>query len=197
MKKHAPATARNSAAIAEVLKNELPESGTVLEIASGSGEHALYFAGKFPALTWQPSDLVTGSLESIAAWTGESGCTNIASPIELDAASRNWPITQADAIFCCNMIHISSWSATEGLFAGAGRLLKSGSPLIVYGPFIEDGVSTASSNLSFDRNLKERNPDWGLRSLEDIDMLAERFGLIRKSRWQMPANNLSLVFQPQ
>ncbi|MBC2777486.1 DUF938 domain-containing protein [Parasphingopyxis marina] len=193
-KKHAPATARNRDAIADVLRDVLPETGTVLEIASGSGEHAIHFAEVFPALRWQPSDPDPACLASIAAWSAESGRANIAPPLELDAASADWPVERADAILCINMIHISPWAATEGLMAGAGRLLAPGVPLYLYGPYRVEGRETAPSNLQFDRWLKERDPAWGLRRLEAVAEEAERHDLRLVRVADMPANNLSLIF---
>lgn len=195
MKRHAPAAARNAGPIAEVLADELPGHGLVLEIASGTGEHAVFFAMRFPALSWQPSDRDEEALASIRSWIAEDGNDNLLTPIELDAADRDWNVAKADAILCVNMVHISRWAATEGLFAGASRLLEAGAPLILYGPYLELGKETAPSNLAFDRSLKERDPDWGLRDLADMDALAASRGFIRTARYSMPANNLTLVFR--
>ena len=195
MKRHAPATARNSGPLAGVLAQELPESGLVLEIASGSGEHAVFMARRFPALQWQPSDVETDALASVDAWAAESGLTNLRPAIALDASSRDWPIDAADALLCVNMVHISPWSASEGLFAGAGRILATGSPLILYGPFIEQQVETAPSNLAFDESLRMRNTEWGLREVTALDRLASSHGLERTARYEMPANNLTLVYR--
>ncbi len=166
-----------------------------MEIASGTGEHAVYFARRFPKIEWQPSDPDETALASISAWIAESELPNIARPLSLDAAKHVWPIDTADTVFCCNMTHISPWTATVGLFRGSARILAPGRPLIVYGPFLEQGVETASSNLAFDRSLKERDPDWGLRSLEQIDQLAEEHGFGRTSRTVMPANNLTVTYR--
>lgn len=195
MKRHAPATARNSGPIAAVLESELPPSGTVLEIASGSGEHAVFFARRFPHLSWQPSDREPDALASIAAWREEGHTANLLPPIELDASSPPWPIERADAVVCVNMVHISEWAATEGLFRGCAKLLPRGAPLILYGPYIEDDVEPAPSNLAFDRSLKERNPEWGLRNLADMDRLADQRGFSRTRRVEMPANNLVLIYR--
>ena len=195
MKRHAPATARNAEPLAHVLAGELPEKGLVLEIASGTGEHAVFLARRFPKLRWQPSDRGEGALDSIRAWASEAALDNIADPILLDAADAQWPIEHADALLCVNMVHISAWEATEGLFAGAAEVLGRGAPLILYGPFIEDGVETAASNLAFDRSLKGRDPRWGLRSLDDLDRLAAKHGFVRPARHAMPANNLTLVYR--
>jgi hypothetical protein len=196
MKLEAPATARNRAAIAEVLAQELPETGLVLEMASGTGEHAVYFARTFPALQWQPSDPDAAARASIAAWAAESGLGNVRAPLDIDASAARWPVDHADAVLCINMVHISPVTATEGLMAAAGRrLLAPGAPLVLYGPYLEDGVSTAPSNLQFDADLKMRNPQWGLRDLGWLDRLAEANGLARTRRVAMPANNLILVYR--
>ena len=195
MKRHAPATARNSEPLAEVLAEELPDRGLVLEVASGSGEHAVFLARQFPALDWQPSDVDLEALASVDAWAAEAAVANLRPAIALDAAQANWPIAAADAVLCVNMVHISLWSAAVGLFTGAGRILTSGAPLVLYGPFIEPGRETAPSNLAFDQSLKQRNSEWGLRSTADLDALAADHGLRRTARYAMPANNLVLVYR--
>lgn len=197
IKQHAPATLRNREPIAEVLAQELPASGTVLEIAAGTGEHAVFFADRFPALTWQPTDPSGEALESIAAYRAEYLGTNIAAPLLLDAAApESWPVDEAAAILCINMVHISPWEATQGLFRGAARLLgSSGGPLILYGPYIEQGVATAPSNLDFDSSLKSRNPLWGLREAEALDGLAAQHGMARSARHALPANNIMLIYR--
>ena len=195
MKRHAPATARNSEPLAEVLAGELPNEGLVLEIASGTGEHAVFMARRFPALDWQPSDCATDALHSVDAWAQEAGLANLRPAIALDAAAGDWPVESADAVLCVNMVHISPWQATVGLFEGAGRVLASGAPLILYGPFVEDDVETAPSNLAFDESLKARDPAWGLRDVADLDALAEARNLHRTARHEMPANNLVLVYR--
>ena len=195
MKRHAPATARNSQPLAEVLARELPASGTVLEIASGSGEHAVFMARRFPALDWQPSDRDAEALASVDAWAAEGGCANLRPAIALDAARAEWPIAAADAVLCVNMVHISPWDAAAGLFAGAGRILASGAPLVLYGPFVEPDVETAASNHAFDQSLRQRDPAWGLRSTADLDRLAAGHGMTRTARCAMPANNLVLVYR--
>jgi len=195
VKRHAPATARNSQPLAEVLARELPASGLVLEVASGTGEHAVFMARRFPALDWQPSDCATDALHSVEAWAQDAGLANLRPAIALDAAAGEWPIEATDAVLCVNMVHISPWEATVGLFAGAGRLLPAGAPLIFYGPFIEDGVETAPSNRAFDQSLKARDPRWGLRRVADIDALAISQNLQRTARHEMPANNLVLVYR--
>ena len=197
MKQHAPAAVRNREPITAVLAEELPATGLVLEVASGTGEHALTFAHRFPALIWQPSDPDAAARDSIAAWREESGLDNLRPPLALDAAAAVWPIAHADALLCINMIHISPWAAAEGLFAGAAHILPHGAPLVLYGPYREADVATAPSNEAFDASLKARNPAWGLRDLAVIDRLAERNGLGRTRRVAMPANNLMLVYRKQ
>ena len=195
MKQHAPATLRNREPIAEILAEELPQAGRVLEIAAGTGEHAVFFAARFPMLEWVPSDPDAGVLASIAAYRADYPGENLAEPVMLDAAAGDWPVERADAALCINMVHISPWQASIGLFEGAARLLDKGAPLILYGPYFEDGVEPAPSNLDFDRSLKLRNPEWGIRKLADFDALAERSGFIRTARRAMPANNLTLVYR--
>lgn len=197
MKQHAPAALRNREPIAEVLARELPPHGTVLEIASGTGEHAVFFAERFPALHWQPTDPSPEALASIAAWREEHSATNLAVPLMLDAAApHSWPIGAAAAIVCINMVHISPWEATLGLFRGAAQLLgNGGGPLILYGPYIEDGVQTAPSNIAFDASLKARDRRWGLREAKELDALAADHGFARTARHVMPANNIVLVYR--
>lgn len=194
-KRHAPATLRNRDVIADVLADVLPTSGAVLEIASGTGEHIVHFAQRFPELTWQPTDYSDASLPSIRSWVAEAGVSNVLPPLKLDASAPEWPVDQADAILCINMIHISPWTATQGLMAGAGRLLAPGAPLYLYGPFVRSGVETAPSNLAFDQSLKARDPAWGLRDLADVAALAEAHGLVLERVIDMPANNISAVFR--
>lgn len=193
MRKHAPATLRNSAAIVDVLRAILPPSGLVLEIASGSGEHVVAFARAFPALDWQPSDAEPAALESIAAWS--EGLANVAPPLALDAAAPDWPIERADAVLCINMIHISPWAATAGLFAGAARLLPTGAPLYLYGPYTRADAPTAPSNEAFDASLRARDPRWGLRDLDAVIALGASHGFAFEQLVEMPANNLSLIFR--
>ena len=192
-RRHAPATARNREPIAAVLADELPDRGLVLEVASGSGEHCAFFAERFRALQWQPSDPDADALASIADWCAE--LPNVLPPLTLDAAEEAWPIGAADAILCINMVHISPWEATLGLMAGAGRLLAPGALLFLYGPYRQRGVPTAESNETFDMSLKTRNPAWGLRYVEDVSAAAAACGLVLDRLVAMPANNLSLVLR--
>jgi SAM-dependent methyltransferase len=193
MKHHAPATARNREPIREVLARVLPASGTVLEIASGSGEHAVAFAQAFPHLTWQPTDADPAALASIAAWRDEAALPNLAAPVALDVM-QPWSVTRADAIVCINMVHISPWEASLALFANAGRLLAPGALLYLYGPYKLSGV-TAPSNEAFDQSLRARDPRWGVRDVDDLTALAAAEGLALVDTVAMPANNHSLVFR--
>jgi len=194
-RRHAPATARNRDAIAAVLRDVLPESGTVLEVASGSGEHAIFFAGLFPRLTWIPSDPDPAAIASIRAWAAEAALPNLRPPLTLDAATPAWPLAAADATLCINMVHISPWEATVGLLTGAAKLLPVGGPLVLYGPYFQKGVETAPSNLAFDESLRARDSRWGLRQLEDVVALAESLGLHLEAVRSMPANNLTVVLR--
>ena len=194
-KRHAPATLRNRDAIAEVLADWLPASGTVLEVASGSGEHVVHFAAAFPAFDWQPSDPDPAGLTSIAAYSAEAGLSNIAAPLSLDAAACGWPIDRADAILCINMVHISPWAATIGLFTQGAKLLRKEAPLILYGPYFRKDHAAAPSNLAFDENLRARNAEWGVRWLEDVTALAETKGFALAEVRDMPANNLMLLYR--
>lgn len=192
----APSTARNRDPILSVLKPRLPSCGLVLEIAAGAGEHAIYNAAALPGLQWQPTDPSPEALTSIAAWRNHAAVPNLLPPLRLDAAAPDtWPIDRADAIVNINMIHISPWSATQGLMAGAARLLPTGGVLFLYGPYIEPGIETAPSNLAFDLSLKTRDPAWGLRRLDEVAELAAQHGLDLSERIPMPANNLSLIFR--
>jgi SAM-dependent methyltransferase len=190
-----PHVARNRVPILEVLKRVLPPRGLVLEVASGSGEHAAYFAQALPALTWQPSDPDAEALASIAAHGAAAAAPNLLSPLALDVTAAAWPIARADAVVCCNMIHIAPWSACEGLIAGAARILPAGGILYLYGPYKMDGRHTAPSNAAFDADLRRRHPQWGIRDLGDITELAQRCGLTLAETVAMPANNLSVIFR--
>lgn len=191
---HAPATLRNRDAILAVLRDALPSSGLVLEVASGSGEHVAYFAAALPQLEWQPSDPDASALASIEAWRAEAKLPNLRPPMMLDAGAP-WLVNKAEAILCINMTHISPWAATLGLMKGAGKALPAGGLLYLYGPFIRDEVATAPSNLAFDASLKARNPQWGLRTIKEVAAAAEAKGLTLDRLIEMPANNLSLLFR--
>lgn len=191
---YAPATQRNRDPILEVLRPLLPARGVVLEIASGSGEHAVHFASALPALTFQPSDPDARGRASIEAWRDQARLPNLLPPLALDAARTPWPIAAADAVVCINMIHISPWSAAEGLIRGAASILPAGAPLYLYGPYLRAGVETAPSNLAFDADLRRRDPEWGLRDLDAMTALAASHGFLPPDLTEMPANNLSVVF---
>lgn len=191
----APSAQRNRDAILAVLRDVLPPSGLVLEIASGSGEHAVHFAGALPGLTMQPSDPSPDAVASIAAWTAESGLGNILAPLILDATAPDWPIEAADAILCINMIHIAPWAAAEGLFKHAGRLLEQGRPLYLYGPYRQPNRPLEPSNAAFDESLRGRDPAWGLRDLDAVAALGILNGFGAPEVVEMPANNLSLIFR--
>ena len=191
----APAALRNREPIAEVLAEWLPPSGLVLEIASGSGEHAVHFAERFPDLDWQPSDVHPDALASIAAWREEAGLPNVRPPLVIDAASTDWPIDRADALLNINMVHISPWASALGLLDGAARILQAGAPLIMYGPWLKDDIATVESNLAFDADLKRRDPEWGLRRVEDFAEAAAARGLTFEATRAMPANNLMLLLR--
>lgn len=190
---HFPATSRNADPILDVLKGVLPEQGTVLEVASGSGQHVAHFAGHFPNLAWQPTDLDPAHRRSIAAWTRD--LDNVLEPKALDAAGDDWPLDDADAVVCCNMIHIAPWRAGLGLLAGAGRILSPGGVLYLYGPFRIGGVHTAESNAHFDAGLRAQDPSWGVRDLDDVAAAAEPHGLVLEQNIPMPANNFSVIFR--
>lgn len=193
-----PAALRNRDPILAVLRQVLPASGVVLEIAAGTGEHAVHFAAALPGLDWRPTDPSQDALATIAARRAQAALPNLAAPLPLDAVRPEaWPVQAADAIVCINMIHISPWSATEGLMTGAGRLLAAKGVLVLYGPYLEDEVETAASNLAFDASLRARDPSWGLRRREAVEALALRVGLALDQRISMPANNLCLVFRPR
>lgn len=192
---YAPATARNREPILAALRNVLPQEGTLLEVASGTGEHAAYFAPQFPRLQWQPSEFDPALFPSIRAHAAHSGADNITEPLQLDVSAAAWPLQEAAAMLCINMVHISPWQATEGLLQGAGKHLSEGGPLVLYGPYFREGVETAPSNLAFDRSLKERNPAWGIRRLEDVSAEAAKNGLALERVEEMPANNLTVIFR--
>ena len=194
-KRHAPATARNREPILAVLKEELVQGGTLLEVASGTGEHAVFLSRALPDWQWQPSDPAPDALASIAAWRAGEGPANLLPPVQLDAAVPDWPVRRADAVLCVNMVHISPWSATLGLLAGARRVLDRGAPLLLYGPYVEEGVKTALSNLRFHQSLRARDARFGLRKLADMDEAARQQGFTRTRRVGMPASNLMLVYR--
>ena len=193
VRRQAPAAARNVIPIGDVLAEWLPDSGTVLEIASGTGEHALAFAKRFPTLDWHPSDPDPEALASIEAWRAE-GPLNLRPPVLVDTRSEGWPVDVADVILCINMVHISPWESAIGLLDGAAQLLEEGGSLILYGPWLEAEVETAPSNIAFDQSLRARNAEWGLRRVEDFAAEAAARGLVLAGRREMPSNNIMLRF---
>ena len=190
----APAVARNRDPILAVLGRVLPPSGTVLEVASGTGEHAAYLAARLPGLTWQPSDADPGAVDVIGRRVATSGAANLLAPLLLDTRAEAWPLRQAEALVCVNMIHIAPWAASAGLMQGAGRLLAEGGVLYLYGPYKIGGRHTAPSNAAFDDSLRRQNPEWGVRDLDAVTAEAEANGLALAETVAMPANNLSVVF---
>jgi hypothetical protein len=192
-RREAPAVARNRDAILEVLRGILPARGLLLEVASGSGEHALHFAPGFPELAFQPSDPDPDARASIDAWC--AGVAHIRPALALDAAAQDWPLAQADAVLCINMIHIAPWVACEGLLRGAARILPPGAPLVLYGPFKRGGAHTAPSNAEFDESLRARDPAWGVRDLEAVAAEAAGAGFGPPAITAMPANNLTVAFR--
>jgi hypothetical protein len=189
------ATQSNREAILAVLRRVLPPSGLVLEVASGTGEHAAYFAAQLPGIAWQPSDPDSGLRASIAAWRDVDVPTNLAAPLDLDVRDDPWPIAAADAIVCINLIHIAPWAACLGVLSGAGRLLAPGRALYFYGAFRVDGRHTASSNEAFDRGLRSHDPEWGVRDLESVTAEAAIHGLVLAETVDMPRDNLSVIFR--
>ncbi|MEA5598494.1 DUF938 domain-containing protein [Rivularia sp. UHCC 0363] len=202
-KKYALATQRNREPILQVLLEVLPPTGTILEIASGTGEHAVYFAPRLQPRKWIPSDADPSLRESISAWIKDSPSDNLNQPLDIDASQPVWKvekeilaeISDIVAIANINMIHISPWSATVGLMAAASRILTTGGILYLYGPYKQGGKHTAPSNAAFDEYLQEQNPEWGVRNLEDVVDIASKHHLTLQQTYQMPANNLSVVFK--
>jgi SAM-dependent methyltransferase len=190
-----PHVPRNRDPILDVLRGVLPPKGLVLEIASGSGEHAAYFAQSLPALDWQPSDPDQEALASAAAHRAEASLPNLLPPLHLDVTAAQWPIDRADAVICCNMIHIAPWTACEGLIAGSARVLPTSGLLYLYGPYKIGGRHTAPTNQAFDERLRAQNPAWGIRDLDDVTALAARPGFALAETVPMPANNLSVIFR--
>lgn len=195
IRQFAPSTQRNRNPILAVLRETLPAKGLVLEIASGSGEHAMHFAAALPGLSFQPSDPNAEARASIDAWAKEAALPNLLPALALDASTPGWPLARADAVICINMIHISPWAATQGLIAEAARLLPPGGPLYLYGPYRQSGVPLAPSNAAFDESLRGRDPRWGLRELDTVAALAAAAGFGPPEVTAMPANNLSVVFR--
>lgn len=199
-----PAADRNKQPILDTLRRVLPEHGMALEIASGTGQHATWFAAGLPGWQWQPTDLQGSAMQTIAAWTEQSGVRNVLPPMRLDVTSEQWPDESDlfgeafgetfDAVYCANMLHIAPWAACAGLMQGAARVLTPEGVLITYGPYFEDDVPTSPGNVAFDESLRNTHPDWGLRQLSAVKAEARRAGLHLRERHAMPANNLLLVW---
>ncbi len=194
-RRFAPAVARNKAAITEVLARHLLTSGLVLEIASGSGEHALHFAAHFPALSFQPTDPDAAALASIVAWQAEAQLPNLQPPLALDVMADAWPVPEADVVLCINMIHIAPWEASAALIRGAAQVLPRDGILFLYGPFKRHGQHTAPSNAEFDASLRAQDARWGVRDLEAVAEIASAAGFAAPVVEAMPANNLSILFR--
>lgn len=197
-KQFAAAAERNTAPIVAVLETVVLEAGRALEIASGTGQHVAAFAAAFPGIHWQPSDPSAEARASIAAWVEDSGCGNLAPPLDIDVMRPGWPAAAGgpyDLIVCINMVHISPWAACLGLMEGAGTLIVPGGRLYLYGPYRRDGAHTAPSNEAFDQSLRTRNPSWGVRDMGEVAQAAAARGLAWETTVPMPANNFSLVFR--
>ena len=191
MKQFSAPFERNKEPLLEVLRTVLPSTGTVLEIGSGSGQHAVWFSTHFPGIQWQPSDRAE-ALESIHAWREEAGPENLLPPVELDLLTEEWPITHADAVACINTIHIVAWEGVQQLFAGGARILAPGGAFFVYGPYRYADRPLEPSNEEFDRWLKQRDPASGIRDFDAVDALARDSGLVLEGDRAMPANNRSI-----
>lgn len=190
-----PSADRNKGPILAVLERILPPTGTVLEIASGTGQHVVHFARALGHLTWQPSDVEAECLRSISAWVSAQRLPNILRPIELDVRALPWPVGAVDAIVCANLLHIAPWPVVPALFAGAAVALRPSGPLYLYGPYALKGRHTAVSNENFDRALRAQDPGWGVRDLAEVARAAEEHGFVLAETAEMPANNLSVVFR--
>jgi len=194
-RRFAPATQRNREPILAVLRRVLPAEGVLLEVASGTGEHAAFFAAALPRLIIQPSDADAQNLASIAAWRDHAGLANLRAPLALDATAERWAVERADAVLCVNMIHIAPWEACVGLVAGAARVLLPGNPLVLYGPFRRGGRHTSPSNEAFDASLRAEDPAWGVRDVDEVDVVAAAAGLQQSELIDMPSNNLCVVLR--
>jgi SAM-dependent methyltransferase len=194
-RRSAPATTRNREPILAVLERYVPDGARVLEIASGTGEHATFFASRLPVASWQPSDPDPGARASIDAWRARLASDRVLPAIDLDVTRTPWPVSCADVIVCVNMIHIAPWRACEALMAGAAKALPPGGILFLYGPYRRGGAHTAPSNEAFDASLKARDPEWGVRDLEAVEGEARKNGLSLVEVVPMPANNLSVVLR--
>ena len=195
MRQSAPAALRNRQPILEALLPLLPESGLAVEIASGTGEHAVHFAGAAPTVQWQPTDISPHAIASINTWQKQAALANLLPAVVLDAAADSWPIGRADVVININMVHIAPWEACLGLLRGAARVLPAGGLLFMYGPYFIDDQQAAPSNIQFDRSLRARDPSWGVRRLADVAAAAELCGLQQAAVVAMPANNVSVIYR--
>ncbi len=196
-RRYSPSAARNKEPILSVLRDEVPNEGTILEIGSGSGEHAVHLAGALPALTWQPTDRDETAMAGIDAHVRASGHKNILKARVLDVMQGPWNLSGPyDGIFCANVIHIAPWAVAKAIIESASEVLVAGAPLIFYGPFSRNADFEAMSNVEFDRKLRAENPDWGIRDLEaEVQPLAEATGFRLAALHRMPSNNLTVVFR--
>ncbi len=192
-----PAADRNKQPILDVLRKVLPDHGTALEIASGTGQHVAWFAAALAQWTWQPSDAMPAALDSISAWVAEQGLLNVRPPLQLDVMAPEWLPGDArfELVYCANMLHISPWATCAALMQGSARHLAAGGLLVTYGPYLEDGAPTSEGNLAFDQSLRAQDPAWGIRRKEDVAQEAARAGLRLRARHAMPANNLLLLWE--
>ena len=197
LRHYAPAAERNRAPILAVLRRLVPPRARVLEVASGTGQHAAWFAAHLPGTLWQPSEADPSAFASITAWAAEEGASNVLEPVRLDCAAARWPFGVFDVVYCANLIHIAPWDCCLGLLRGAGRHLAAGGRLLLYGPFRIGGEHTSASNAAFDAGLRAQDPGWGVRDLRDVEARAAEQGLRYVERVRMPANNLVVVFERQ
>ena len=194
-RRYAPAAERNRGPILEVLRRLVPDGARVLEVASGTGQHAAHFAAALPGTRWQPSEADPSAFASITAWAASEGASNVCEPVLLDAGAACWPAGTFDVVYCANLVHIAPWSCGLGLLRGAGRHLAPGGLLVLYGPFQVDGRHTSASNAVFDRSLRAQDSRWGVRDLREVEREAAACGLRFRERVEMPANNLVVVFE--
>ena len=194
-RRHAPAAGRNRLPILKVLREYLPQFGTILEVASGTGEHISFFAAAMPHLNWQPTDINNEALLSTAAYCKNASLANLALPKRLDVTSSNWPYAPVASVLCINMIHIAPWSCSLGLVRGAAQVLEGHGPLVLYGPFKRNGIHTAPTNAAFDQMLQRKNPGWGVRDIEAVEAEARDVGLDESTAIEMPSNNFCLILR--
>ena len=190
-----PAAERNKDPILAAIRSRLPDTGVVLEIASGTGQHIVHFAREVPGLIWQPTDADDELRAAAADRIRATGLSNVRAPLRLDVLASEWPVAEVSAILCINMLHVAPWSATEGLMRGAARVLRPESPLFLYGAYKRGGRHTVPSNEAFDVSLRARNPDWGVRDLDDVERCAGEHGFELVDVFAMPANNFTVVFE--